>query len=75
MIRERSMAGQVAAVARGARIGRPRGLSAGEEARVYRKWQTGKYTMTELAACQEVHLSSIKLKRPPRVVFFAHVAE
>ena len=60
MIRERSMAGQLAAVARGARIGRPRGLAPAEEARVHRKWQTGKYTMTELASSHGVHLSSIK---------------
>jgi DNA invertase Pin-like site-specific DNA recombinase len=60
MIRERSMAGQEAAAARGVRIGRPRSLSAGDELRVYRKWLTGRYTMTELAALHGVHLSSIK---------------
>jgi len=60
MIRERSMAGQAAAVARGSVVGRPRGLSPQEQARVYRKWCTGRYTKTALAREYGVHLSSIK---------------
>lgn len=60
MIRERSMAGQLAAAVRGVHVGRPRGLSAAEEASVYRKWSTGRHSMTQLAASHGVHLSSIK---------------
>jgi DNA invertase Pin-like site-specific DNA recombinase len=60
MIRERSMAGQGAAAARGVHCGRPRSLSSAVEAQVYRKWASGGYTMTELAASHGVHLSSIK---------------
>lgn len=60
MIRERSMAGQLAAAVRGVHVGRPRGMPAAEEARIYRKWSTGRYTMSALAVSHGVHLSSIK---------------
>ncbi len=60
MIRERSMAGQLAAVERGARLGRPRALSPRDEAACYRRWATGKHSMAALARQYGVHLSSIK---------------
>lgn len=60
MIRERSMAGQLAAVERGARLGRPRALSPRDEAACYRSWTTGKHSMAALARQYGVHLSSIK---------------
>ena len=60
LIRERAMAGQVAAYRRGVRIGRPRSLDADQQAEVYSLFQTGDYTMTDLAKRFGVHLSSIK---------------
>lgn len=60
MIRERSMAGQDVARAAGVRFGRPRALSAAEEAECYRRWATGRYSMAELARRYGCHLSSVK---------------
>lgn len=55
IIRERSIAGQVAAIQRGARIGRPRILSPEKEARLYDDWQTGKYRKAELSRMYNVN--------------------
>lgn len=59
MIRERSMAGQEAARARGARIGRPRALSPRQEVAAYRRVKRGE-SMAAVARSYSVHLSSIK---------------
>lgn len=55
IIRERSIAGQVAAIERGKRIGRPRILSPEKEADMYRKWQTGQYKKAELSRLYNVN--------------------
>ncbi len=60
LIRERAMAGQIAAYRRGVRIGRPRALTLEQQDHVYHLWLTGDYTMTDLARSNGVHLSSIK---------------
>lgn len=67
MIRERSMAGQAAAVARGARIGRPRSLDLECEAELVRLWGTGLYTLDTLADVFGIHPSSVK-----RAVYRVH---
>lgn len=60
MIRERAMAGQLAAKDRGVTFGRSRAMSPGEERECVRKWQSGRYTKTELARLYGCHISSIK---------------
>lgn len=60
MIRERSMAGQAAAVARGARIGRPSTFQEGDALMVGELWETGHYTLRGLAHVFDVHESAIK---------------
>lgn len=60
MIRERSMAGQAAARQRGARIGRPRALSAAQQEAVYEALCAGGTSMSSLARSYGVHLSTIK---------------
>jgi DNA invertase Pin-like site-specific DNA recombinase len=55
IIRERSIAGQVAALERGKRIGRPRILAPEVEADLYRKWQTGDYSKAELSRLYNVN--------------------
>lgn len=59
LIRERSIAGQLAAVRRGAVIGRPRSMTADEEARCVERWRQGE-SMASLARYYGCHLSSIK---------------
>ncbi len=60
LIRERSVAGQVAAVRRGQRIGRPRVLSVELQAEVLRLWQTGDYRIVELCRKFSVHDSVVR---------------
>lgn len=60
MIRERSMAGQKAAMERGVHCGRPRSLEKQKEAELVRLYQTGLYTMQALANRYDVGLSSVK---------------
>lgn len=60
LIRERSMAGQRAAMDRGVKCGRPRGMRPEHEAEVVRLYDTGWFAMRVLAEMYEVHLSSIK---------------
>lgn len=55
IIRERSIAGQVAAIERGKRIGRPRILAPEKEQEMYRKWQTGDYSKAELSRLYNVN--------------------
>jgi len=59
MIRERSMAGQLAAVERGVKLGRKRALTPEQEIRVYKALNRGR-SMAELGRQYGVHLSSIK---------------
>lgn len=49
IIRERSVAGQVAAIRRGAKIGRPRALSEEEELEVFDRWALEGVPMAHLA--------------------------
>lgn len=61
MIRERVMAGQAAAKARGKRWGPPRSLSPEQEAQLVELWLTGDFTQRELAARFRVGLGVAKL--------------
>lgn len=60
IIRERSIAGQQAAIARGVKVGRRRALSAVDEAEVVRLYETKLYTLSGLALRFEVSTSVIK---------------
>lgn len=60
LIRERTRVGMRAAMDRGARVGRPRAMTAQEEAECIALWRTGRWTKSELAARYGCHLSSIK---------------
>lgn len=60
IIRERSIAGQTAAMMRGVKCGRPRSISADDEKEVVRLWQSNRYTMDSLATIFNAHPSSIK---------------
>lgn len=59
MIRDRSMAGQAAAAARGVKIGRRRSLTEQQEADVYQALKEGR-NMSELGREYGVHMSCIK---------------
>lgn len=59
MIRDRSMAGQAAAAARGSQIGRRRSLSDAQQVAVYASLKLGA-TMAQLGREYGVHLSCIK---------------
>lgn len=60
MIRERSMAGQQAAMDRGTHCGRPRGLDAETEADIVKLYESGWYTLDSLAMVFDAHPSTIK---------------
>ena len=60
IIRERSMAGQDAAWARGARFGRPRGLDLAEEAECLALYETGQYTLHALAEYYGCHRETVR---------------
>ncbi|MFT3717218.1 recombinase family protein [Pseudorhodoferax sp.] len=60
LIRERSIAGQQAAIARGAKVGRPRVLGAEDEEALVELYQTGCYTQTVLADAFGCHLASVR---------------
>ena len=60
MIRERSMAGQQAAMLRGVHCGRARTLTPEDEADLVRLWKQGIYTMDTLAKIFNIHPSSVK---------------
>jgi DNA invertase Pin-like site-specific DNA recombinase len=49
MIRERTIAGQVAALQRGKSIGRPRILPPEKENQLYAEWQSGQFSKAELS--------------------------
>lgn len=60
MIRERSMAGQRAAMDRGIKCGRPRSMLYRDEADLVRLYSSGWFTMDTLADIYEVHPSTVK---------------
>lgn len=60
LIRERSMAGQLAARQAGIHCGRPRVLSAEDETDVLRLWASSVYTLDSLALVFDCHPSVIK---------------
>lgn len=60
MIRERSMAGQQAAMERGIHCGRPRGLDLDIEADIVKLYESGWYTLDSLAFVFDAHPSTIK---------------
>lgn len=60
LIRERTRVGLHAAMERGAKPGRARGLNPKQESESLAMWATGKVTKSELARRYGVHISSIK---------------
>lgn len=60
IVRERSIAGQQAAIARGVKVGRRRALSVEDEAEVVRLYETGLHTLNGLGTRFGVSLSGIK---------------
>lgn len=60
IIRERSIAGQTAAMMRGIHCGRPRSIFPSDEQEIVRLWKSNQYTMDSLAAIFNVHPSSVK---------------
>jgi DNA invertase Pin-like site-specific DNA recombinase len=60
LIRERSMAGQRAAMQRGIKCGRPRSMAADVEAHIVELYHTGWFTMKTLAEVFGVHESAVK---------------
>lgn len=59
LIRQRSIAGQVAAVHRGARIGRPRSLSPDQEREVFKMWRSNRWSKAALSRQYNVHTDAI----------------
>lgn len=60
MIRERTKAGLRAAMARGTKPGRPRAMTASDEAEAVRRFRAGEATQSALAREHGTHISSIK---------------
>ena len=60
LIRKRSIAGQRAAKARGAILGRPRRLTKAAEKEIVQQYVTGKGTLAQLASLHNVSLSVVK---------------
>ncbi len=60
MIRERTRVGLQAAMARGARPGRPRAMSPHDEAEAVRLFRTGTMTKSAIARKYGTHISSVK---------------
>lgn len=60
MIRERSIAGQVAAVERGVKLGRPRILTPRKERELYKLWATGRYRKVDLCRRYNVHATVVR---------------
>jgi DNA invertase Pin-like site-specific DNA recombinase len=60
IIRERCMAGQASAMARGIHCGRPRGLSPGTEADIVKLFNSRWYTLATLARMFDCHPSTVK---------------
>lgn len=66
LIRERTVAGQVAAIKRGAVIGRPRALSPDQELNVLEDWRTGQFKQCDLWRKYNVHEGAVR-----RVIYTA----
>ena len=60
MIRERTRVGMKAAMQRGVKAGRPRGLTPEEEVEAVQLWRSGNHTKAALGRQYGVHISSIK---------------
>lgn len=60
LIRERSMAGQAVAMARGVHCGRHRGMAIKTELDIVKMYKSGFYTLANLAQIFDVHSSSVK---------------
>lgn len=60
LIRERSIAGQLAAWERGAQRGRPRASTGRQDARVLRLWESGGYSLREIADRVGLHEATVK---------------
>jgi len=60
LIRERSMAGQAAAIDRGIKIGRPRTIPDEDVSAVFQLWHSGYYTLEGLAHVFDAHPSVVK---------------
>ena len=60
MIRERTQVGMAAAMRRGVKMGRPRGMSPADEKEAVRLWQQGWLTKSAIARQYGVHISSVK---------------
>lgn len=60
MIRERCMAGQLAARERGVHCGRPRSVTSAIEADIVRMYRSGWYTLDSLAFVFDCHPSTVK---------------
>lgn len=60
LIRERTRVGMRAAAERGAKMGRPRAMSATDEVECIRLWRTGRFSKSALARRYGCHISSIK---------------
>lgn len=60
LIRERCMAGQLVAMEKGIHCGRPRSMSADDEADAVRLYRSGHYTYDSLALVFDAHPSTIK---------------
>ncbi|MDB5763227.1 MAG: putative site-specific recombinase, invertase Pin [Herminiimonas sp.] len=60
LIRERTKAGMEAAILRGAKVGRPRGMNRKDEAEAVQLWYSGKYSKTAIGRRYGVHISSVK---------------
>ena len=67
LIRQRSMAGQAAAMARGVHCGRPRVNAADVESDIVRMWSSGDYTLVQLAFIFDCSESVVK-----RAVYRVH---
>ena len=60
IIRERTRVGMQAAMKRGAKPGRPKGLTSDDETEAVKIWHTREFTKTEIAKKYGIHISSIK---------------
>lgn len=59
IIRERSIAGQTAAMLRGIKCGRPRSIAPDDEEEIIRLWKSNQYTMDTLARLFNAHPSAV----------------
>jgi DNA invertase Pin-like site-specific DNA recombinase len=60
LIRERTRIGLRAAMERGSKPGAPRSMTPAQERDALKRWQSGRYTKSELARRYGTHISSIK---------------